>query len=146
MKDYKQEKTFDKLVIGLWTILPESGKVSCEKTGDEIHLEPRLARLFSILGENVNNMVPRKQLIDEIWDDTLVNEESLTRAISDLRKMLKKQFVNPPKIETVPKRGYKMTVSMQLAKKPFWKIALKYTAYLLFALIMLILIIRGLNY
>lgn len=145
MKLGNNEEAVYKSTIGSWSISPESGIVSCG-TGDETYLEPRLAKLFYVLSENANIMVPRKQLIDQIWCDTIVNEESLTRAISDLRKTLKKHFDNPPQIQTIPKRGYRMIISMSRIRRSFWMVALEYIVYILVAFILIILIIRGLNY
>ena len=139
------KEAIDKFVVGSWTISLESGTVSNEN-GDEICLEPRLAKLFYYLSKNSSEMVSRKQLIDQIWHDTIVNEESLTRAISDLRKVLNKHFDNPPQIETIPTRGYKMILCMPLVKRPIWKMALKYFVLVLLSAVLFALVIRGLNY
>ena len=91
-------------------------------------------------------MISREQLIDQVWPDTTVNEESLTKAISDLRKLLKAHLENPPQIKTVPKRGYKMIILMPAVKRAVWKDIFKYIIYSLLIFILLILVIRGLNY
>ncbi len=145
MNLHDKTNTSGNFSVGLWKVSPESGMIS-NVSGEEVYLEPRLAKLFCLLCQNSNKLVPRKLLIDEIWSDTIVNEESLTRAVSDLRKTLKAHFVNPPKIETIPKRGYKMIISASITQKPVWKKTLKYVFYSLLAFILLMLIIRGINY
>ena len=145
MNDSRSRETIDKFTNGAWTVLPDSGILSNEK-GNEIYLEPRLTRLFYLLCKNSNTMISREQLIDQVWPDTTVNEESLTKAISDLRKLLKAHLENPPQIKTVPKRGYKMIILMPAVKRAVWKDIFKYIIYSLLIFILLILVIRGLNY
>ena len=136
------EDKIDKIVIGPWTVTPESGLLS-NGNGKEIYLEVRLAKLFWLLGKTPNTLLPRKTLIDQIWNDTIVNEESLTKAISDLKKVLKMHFDNPPQIKTIPKRGYKMVISTATSKKTAsWKVILKYFIYFLLAFTLITLIIR----
>jgi len=139
-----KEKSMEKLSIGQWTINPESGLLS-NGTKAEVYLELRLAKLFYLLFIKANKLVPRKYLMDEIWNDTIVNEESLTKAVSDLRKILKAHFDNPPEILTIPKRGYKMTIP-ETAKSPLMRIVMIYFWFALLGFILLVLIIRGLNY
>ena len=140
-----REEAIDQFTVGQWTISTQSGMLS-NGLGEELYLEPRLAQLFYLLSRNSNKLVSRKQLIEQIWRDTIVNEESLTRAISDLRKVLKAHFDNPPRIKTLPKRGYTMIVSAPVVKRMLWKKIVTYIVYGLMALILLILVVRGLNY
>ncbi|MGH1366685.1 MAG: winged helix-turn-helix domain-containing protein [Calditrichia bacterium] len=145
MKPIDNRNSTDTVKVGSWIINSVSGKLSDGK-GGEVYLEPRLAKLFCLLGKNVNTLVTRDALVEEVWNETIVNEESLTKAISDLRKVLKVNFDNPPQIITLPRRGYKMTISTIPFKRPAWKIALIYAAYSVITFTLLILVIRGLNY
>lgn len=128
-----------------WSISEDSGIVSGPED-KELYLEPRLAKLFQELRLNANQLVSRKQLIEQIWQDTTVNEESLTRAVSDLRQILAGYFDHPPPIVTVPKRGYKMEISIPSDKKSVWGVVLKGVLYTVLGFILLVLVIRGLNY
>jgi len=145
MNDDKTENVVDRLNIGRGTLSPETGVLSNEE-GDEIYLEMRLAKLLLLLRQNSDDLVTRGQLIDQIWWDTIVNDESLTKAVSDLRKVLKLHFANPPEIITIPKRGYKMVSSGPVEKMLIWRTGLKYALYGFSAFILLILVIRGLRY
>lgn len=145
MKTNHSRETIDQLKAGAWSISIASGMLS-DGNGNSLYLEPRLAKLFCALVANGNQLVSRKQLIAQLWEDTIVNEESLTRAISDLRKVLKTAFDHPPQIQTLPKRGYKMIITMPVSPKAAWKTVLLYIVYGLLGFVLLILIIRGLNY
>ncbi len=133
------------LEIGQWSISLESGLLRNGKK-ESISLEPRLATLCLILLEQVNQVVSREELTVRMWPDTIVNEDSLTRAVSDLRKVLKNNFSKPPKIETHHKRGYKLRISKSDLSPPLWRKALKCAVYFCIGFILLILVIRGLNY
>lgn len=84
--------------------------------GKECVLEPRLAKLLYYLSLNVGTNISREYLIDRIWIDTIVNDESLTRAIADLRKLLSIHFKDSIIIETIRKRGYKLSLKEDLKR------------------------------
>jgi Tol biopolymer transport system component/DNA-binding winged helix-turn-helix (wHTH) protein len=55
-----------------------------------------------------DGVVSRQQLFDACWPDTLVVDECLTRAISELRKAFGDDPRRPRVIETIPKKGYRL--------------------------------------
>lgn len=72
----------------------------------EVRLEPRVMEILSELAECAGQVVLRNDLLDEHGSD-----EGITRAISILRKALKKVGCDKTKyIETIPKRGYRLLV------------------------------------
>lgn len=75
-----------------------------KKSNTETRLEPRLFRLLSILIEKQGEVVTRKFLIKEIWDNYLGANEGLNQAISFLRKLL--DDGEKKMIRTLPKKGY----------------------------------------
>lgn len=109
MKSVSHECTPKEVEVGQWKISSDYGIMSSAE-GKALILEPRLSKLMYFLCVHDNSVVSREYLIENIWQDTIVNEESLTRAISDLRKQLVGNFVKAPKIETIRKRGYKITI------------------------------------
>lgn len=87
-----------------WT--DDLNRVTCER-----QLEPRLMRLLCLLADNAGSVLTRDELITALWPRVVVNENSLTRAVSDLRRLL-----SPPDgsniqfIQTIPKRGYRLQI------------------------------------
>tara|TARA_R100000306_G_scaffold62590_2_gene74942 strand:+ start:26904 stop:28145 length:1242 start_codon:yes stop_codon:yes gene_type:complete len=92
-------------------------QVLCERT-----LEPRLMKLLCRLAEQPGRVVSRETLVEYLWPRVIVNDNSLTRAVSDLRKALAVETASvtdsaanpdadtrPVRIETVPKRGYSLS-------------------------------------
>lgn len=106
--------------IGGWLILPESNRICWRGKVDKSvglettqTLEPRLMQLLCVLAGNPGQVVGREQLIDHLWPQVVVNENSLTRAISDLRSKLKLFDAQLSVVETIPKRGYRLAVPIQ---------------------------------
>jgi len=101
--------------LTLYRASPDSLSLPDQDPLIQRQLEPRLMRLLCLLTENVGKVVSRDHLIEKLWPRVVVNENSLTRAISDLRKALSIpgevtaegcMELKCVKIKTVPKRGY----------------------------------------
>jgi Tol biopolymer transport system component/DNA-binding winged helix-turn-helix (wHTH) protein len=77
--------------------------------GDElISLTPKEFELLLMLVENAGRVVEKDDLHQKIWKDTFVEDGTLTRNISWLRKKLGDGANGGEKfIETMPKRGYR---------------------------------------
>lgn len=71
-------------------------------------LEPRIMDVLCALAKTPRDVVTREHLITEIWQVQYGGDESLTRAISIIRKAFKKSGDPAPIIETIPKRGYRL--------------------------------------
>lgn len=65
-------------------------------------------KLLCRLADQSNAVVNRDELISYLWPRVIVNENSLTRAVSDLRKALRYEPDDSVEIKTVPKRGYSL--------------------------------------
>ena len=71
-----------------------------------VALTPKEFDVLFFLIENADRVVEKEELLDEIWKDTFVEEATLTRNISWLRKKLA-AHTDAKIIETLPKRGYR---------------------------------------
>jgi len=73
----------------------------------QIRLSPKCTQVFALLAENADNLVEKEHVLDVVWPGRFGADESLTHAISDIRKALKEFELGAEKaIKTVPKRGY----------------------------------------
>lgn len=74
-------------------------------------LTPKEFEVLFLLVKRAGSVVEKDELLDAVWNDTFVEEATLTRNISFLRKKLgaggEVKF-----IETVPKRGYRFAVEV----------------------------------
>lgn len=71
----------------------------------EIELRPKSFEVLQYLVINAGRIVTKDELLQAIWPDVIVSEDSLTRCISDVRFALGDRDATI--IKTVPKRGYR---------------------------------------
>lgn len=60
------------------------------------------------LAERPGEVVTRTELLDAVWGGTVVQEEALTQAVSQLRRALDDDSRAQAIIETIPKQGYRL--------------------------------------
>ena len=72
-------------------------------------VEPKVMDVLSVLVKNVGEVVTREDLIDQVWGVGYGGDERLSRAISLLRKALGDRRGRHRYIQTIPRRGYKLT-------------------------------------
>lgn len=95
--------------LGDWQVLPQLNRLQHLTSSEERQLEPRLIKLLCFLAANGNRVLSREELVQELWPRVIVNENSLTRVISELRKQLQStNAAHPNYIQTIPKRGYRL--------------------------------------
>jgi len=143
----RQSRENEIVELNSWSIDVELG-ILRDGQGAEIRLEPRLSKLISVLMIHAGTFVSRRDLIDAVWPDAVVTEQSLTRAVSDLRKFLRANLEVHPAIETASKQGYRLSYPSQIreTRQPALGTAIKSVAYGIGALFLFVLVLRGLNY
>lgn len=72
-----------------------------------VPLPPKAVDTLVFLVENAGNVVEKQQLLKQVWKDAFVEEGSLTRTISILRKALEDHADGQELIATIPTRGYR---------------------------------------
>ena len=92
--------------IGDWFIEPLLNRVA-SPAGVET-LEPRTMKVLLQLVRSQPDVVTRDQMLEEVWEDTVVTEHSLTIAISDLRRVFGDDPKAPAFIETIRGVGYRL--------------------------------------
>ena len=75
--------------------------------GETQRLSPINLKLLAYLLARQGDVVSRTELFDAVWPNQIVNDDVLTRAISDIRTQLAKLDESSKFIETLPKRGYR---------------------------------------
>src|SRR5262245_38688421 len=74
-----------------------------------IQLTAKAADTLLILARHPNVVVSDRQLLNAVWPDVLVDENTLSQQIAAVRKALSANG-NSVTIETVPRRGYRLVV------------------------------------
>jgi Tol biopolymer transport system component/DNA-binding winged helix-turn-helix (wHTH) protein len=85
----------------------------CLIRGEEtIPVEPKAFRVLLYLLRNPHRLVTKDELLDAVWQETSVSENSLTRAVALLRRLLGDDTREPRFIATVPTVGYRFVADV----------------------------------
>src|SRR5580698_7786643 len=77
------------------------------RSGQRIALEPKALRVLTLLVRRAGHLVDKQELLECVWPNTFVEENTLTRTIAILRRELGDSSRDSKIIETVPTRGYR---------------------------------------
>ena len=93
-----------------WLIEPHRNSI----TGfhGPVKIEPRVMQVLVYLAHHAGETVSREEILDHVWEGTVVAEEALTSAVRKLRKALGDDAKNPEFIQTVPGQGYRLNVEV----------------------------------
>lgn len=99
-----------------WLVKPDCNELICRNTAERRSLEPRLMHLLCLLAAEPNQVTSREDLMENLWPRVVVNENSLTRAVSELRKKLGTGASGKPIIDTIPKAGYRLAAECRVSE------------------------------
>lgn len=85
------------------------------REGVAVSLPPKVFDTLVVLVENSGRLMEKDELIRTLWPDSFVEEGSLARKISYLRKALEENAQEQKYIETVPKIGYRFIAEVRTA-------------------------------
>jgi len=89
------------------------------KAGEVLPVEPRVFRVLIFLLRNPHRLITKDELLTAVWNDYAVSENSLTRAIATLRRLLGDDTHEPRYIETVPTVGYRFLCNVEATEDGF---------------------------
>src|SRR5689334_10895836 len=82
------------------------------RNGEEVSLTPKLFDALLVLIENSGRIVEKNELLEKVWPDAMVEEGTLTKTVSMLRKILGEEGAQSY-IETIPRRGYRFVAEVR---------------------------------
>lgn len=87
------------------------------KDGVYVPLTPKALETLAVLIENNGRIVDKEELLRLVWPETFIEEATLAKTVSLLRKALgeedRRHYIN-----TVPKRGYRFAIDVRVADFP----------------------------
>jgi TolB-like protein/DNA-binding winged helix-turn-helix (wHTH) protein/Tfp pilus assembly protein PilF len=83
------------------------------RAGARVPLTPKAFETLLALVENAGHILEKDDLLKRAWPDTFVEEGTLARNISTLRKALGDDAEGKTYIETIPRRGYCFVVPVK---------------------------------
>ncbi|EOG5643145.1 winged helix-turn-helix domain-containing protein [Salmonella enterica subsp. enterica serovar Chester] len=97
------------LQVGDWLVTPSVNRISYQERN--ILLEPRLIDLLVYFAHHPDEVLSREEIIDNVWNRSIVTDHVVTQSISKLRRSLKNGS-DQEYIITIPKRGYKLIATV----------------------------------
>jgi len=82
----------------------EPGRAALLRAGEEIKLRPKVFDALRYLLENRGRVVPKEELIENLWPEAFVTDDSLVQCMVELRRALDDR--SQEILKTVPRRGY----------------------------------------
>lgn len=104
------------LKIGEWTATPASNLL--ERGSETVRLEARAMDVLVALARQPGEVVSLETLLATVWKGVVVGDGSVYLAINQLRHALDGKQGGRSHIETIPKRGYRLTVPVEHAAPP----------------------------
>jgi DNA-binding winged helix-turn-helix (wHTH) protein len=85
---------------------------TCARNGDVLPLTGKVFDVLLAFVENPGRLMPKSELIDKVWPSEFVEEGSLARSVSSLRKVLEDGPKNAKYVVTVQGRGYRFAADV----------------------------------
>lgn len=105
MEGLKQERDTTSYAFGPY--VADAGKSILLRDGEIVPVGLKAFELLLALIRHQGEVLRKDELLREVWPDTVVEENNLTRTISSLRKALDDHLDAPQYIATIPGRGYR---------------------------------------
>ena len=86
---------------------------SLTRCGTDLPLPSRAFDALLYLIEHRDRLVRKNELLEAIWHDVVVTEDSLVHAISVLRRALADEPNQPHYVQTIPRRGYRFVAPVR---------------------------------
>ncbi|WP_166504571.1 winged helix-turn-helix domain-containing protein [Thioclava sp. IC9] len=97
--------------IGGFRFDPESGELLGHRRA--VSLRPQSAKVLAVLLAARGEMVGKERLMEAVWPDTHVTDDSLVQCISEIRKALGPR--DGKRLQTLPRKGYRLAVDAPVA-------------------------------
>ena len=87
------------------------------KIGETVPVEPKAFRVLLFLLQNPGRLVTKDEILKAVWNGCSVSDNSLTRSIATLRRLLGDDTHEPRYIATVPTVGYRFLCQVDVAEE-----------------------------
>jgi predicted ATPase/DNA-binding winged helix-turn-helix (wHTH) protein len=87
-------------------------------SGRELEVEPRVFDVLAYLLEHCDRVVPKEELLDELWGDRFVSQSALSTAVKNVRRALGDSGTEQRIVRTVHGRGFRVVVPVERTAPP----------------------------
>lgn len=112
-----QVQPFQRVVVGEWIVDSLHNTLIHDDTScrdQPLKVEKRLIRVLLALAQAPQQTCSKQQLLDQVWSGKVVSEDTLSVAISSLRKILGCDAKQPRYIETITGYGFRLLPEARL--------------------------------
>ncbi len=102
-------------MLGSWRVEPRRQRIVQADVSRS--LDPRLMDVLVVLAVAGGEVVTRDELLDAVWKETYVSENSLSQAVSRLRRALDDDPRDPRYVETISGSGYRLVAAVEAAPR-----------------------------
>lgn len=99
--------------FGEFVVEPDQNRVSTNER--QIAVEKKNMDLLTYLALNHDRVISSEELLDNVWSGRIVEDSTIHRRISQLRKLLGDSARSPQYIRTINKRGYQAIADVSMA-------------------------------
>ena len=110
------ETTCGTFHLGEWLVEPTLNRVSRDDI--TVQLEQRVMAVLIFLSRHAGELVTRRNLVDSVWDEGFVADNTITHAVTELRKAFRDNARDPLFIETIHRRGYRLIAPVAFNETP----------------------------
>ncbi|TPI29758.1 hypothetical protein FJW07_30070 [Mesorhizobium sp. B3-1-9] len=108
-------KSAETITFRGFVFLPKSKQLRTVE-GKAVNLRSQSAEVLSVLAARPGEIVSKNAMMQAVWVDTFVTDDSLTQCIADIRRAMEDEA--HVIVETVPKRGYRLNADPSDAAEP----------------------------
>ena len=91
--------------FGAFAIDPRTWLLTLD--GRAVDLSPRLVEILAFIVSGEGRIVTKDELLERFWPNINIADNTLTRAIADIRKVIGDDAASPRYVETASRRGYR---------------------------------------
>lgn len=110
--------TTKSLVFRIGDVEVRESEYAVVRQGKVLAIEPKAFRVLMLLLRNPQRVVSKEEILNAIWGDAAVTENSLARSVLKLRKALNDDVREPRYIETVTTIGYRLICHVDAHEEP----------------------------
>ena len=93
----------------------DTNKKLLRRCAEIVPLAPKACELLNALIINAPEVLSKEELMNQVWNDSFVEEANLTHHVSALRKALGEDKNGRKFIETIPRKGYRFIAEVKSA-------------------------------
>ncbi|HEX8163052.1 MAG TPA: winged helix-turn-helix domain-containing protein [Pyrinomonadaceae bacterium] len=114
-QDVMPDRTRDVFLFGPFRL--DAAERVLLRDGEPVALTPKAFDTLLVLVARAGRLVEKDQLLEEVWQDTYVEEKTLAQNVLTIRKALGAAPGGAPYVETVPKHGYRFAAGVRVVAR-----------------------------